>query len=410
MNEIYQTNVPGLGNVIFQKHLSIGQMLRAYDYSSVVDKSERADFFTNYVVSCMITEPKKTPEEVAAFDSEVLNLVIQPIVEILKFRNEFENTDANQPIRDRFYKAYQDEMDVAAGNLNGAIANSIKANKALDQIQAQIKDSHLVEGFSDAIGKLRAVNLKVSIPDLSGLNLLAKEDPEVFRATKALLNEYSRLGEMANKEIAQMAKLAKDTSIPKLIGDIDRLRLPESYLNDAMSISGLNSPIIHSPTYTPVHPIQKKPATPEETSRERLVDAYDILSHLEPSLRNLIETELRKGYGEKWWKQGVPEPVRNGCEERKSKKEKPSEPTYHPIYYAYVNDYLDIIKRRDNWKNIFSKVFGNAIELEACFTWVGKSRDPIAHNRPITDMDFMMFTAGAKWLQVRIEEYFKTSP
>ena len=86
----------------------------------------------------------------------------------------------------------------------------------------------------------------------------------------------------------------------------------------------------------------------------------------------------------------------------KKAKEKPHAASFAPIYYAYVHDYLKFIARRDNWDEQFSQIFGNKIELEACFAWVGNVRDAVAHIRPISDDDYVMFTAGAHWLQSRI--------
>lgn len=136
---------------------------------------------------------------------------------------------------------------------------------------------------------------------------------------------------------------------------------------------------------------------------ERLKEAYGIISHLEQSLRSVIETKLRMMHGEHWWKRGVPEQVRTDCEQRKKDKEKPGEAGHHPINYAYVDNYKTIIVKRDNWDTVFQAAFGDRTKVEASFSWVAKVRDAIAHTRPIADDDYRMFAASAYWLQSAID-------
>ena len=72
----------------------------------------------------------------------------------------------------------------------------------------------------------------------------------------------------------------------------------------------------------------------DAVNRDRLNEAYSIISKLETSLRAVIESKLQEMHGLHWWKRGVPEQVRNDCEQRKSEKEKPGEGGHHPISYA----------------------------------------------------------------------------
>ncbi|SRR6266571_4965495 len=135
----------------------------------------------------------------------------------------------------------------------------------------------------------------------------------------------------------------------------------------------------------------------------RLVSAYDIICHLELAVRDLIEQELSSKHGKQWWKRAIPENIRKQCEERKQNKEKAGESVYHPICYAYVNDYKDIIVRSDNWRDVFSLIFLNKEELSVCFAWVAEVRDQVAHSRPISDMAYQRMYVAAKVLHERIQ-------
>jgi hypothetical protein len=414
MGNLIQIDIPGLGTVTFRSYLTMGQARMAYDRVSVVEETERAEIFTNFVISCMLIDPQKAPEEVAAFSPETLDSAVQSIVDILELRDEFEQVDESRSVQERFYTAYQAQTQIISKQMLDTLASSVQSMKLVDQMSIQLEDKHLLDDFSAAVKKMDALNLKVSVPDLSMLKLSGNLNSEISSIARESLKSFSEIGKLAGledkqlKEAIQSLKMASDSSILKLAQDISKYKLPEPYWTDAMLVSGLDSQIIHSPRYV-LPPVQDiiETVSPEETSRRRLTQAYDIISHLEPSLRDFIEAELRTVYGDDWWVKGVPNQIRIDCEDRKSKKEKSFENTYHPIYYAYVNDYLVIIERRDNWKNIFRGIFGDQNQLKASFAWVSQSRDPVAHNRPITDDDLLMLTAGAKWIQVRIERQIK---
>lgn len=200
------------------------------------------------------------------------------------------------------------------------------------------------------------------------------------------------------------------TSWPLLtqLGQLSQIKLPEPFLSDTMRLSGLNSPILHTPAYIipkvePVHKQEELPRRAEEAMQRRLVDSYDILSQLELSLRTLIEIKLREVYSDHWWKRGVPESVRTECEDRKRREEKPFEAGQHPIHYTYLGHCKDIIMRGDNWKQCFSAVFEKKTEFEVFIDWVQKVRPAIGHPRPISDDAYLLFTASARWIQIAID-------
>lgn len=122
---------------------------------------------------------------------------------------------------------------------------------------------------------------------------------------------------------------AAKTHMPNLVLQLAAIDLPEPLLSEALITAGLNAPFMHSPTYAfpevkPGTGEDEREARERETRRRRLVDAYDILSELEQSIRQLIEEKLRELHGDHWWKRGVPDSIRRRCEERKQAKEGPN--------------------------------------------------------------------------------------
>ena len=93
----------------------------------------------------------------------------------------------------------------------------------------------------------------------------------------------------------------------------------------------------------------------------------------------------------KWWKQRIPEDVRNSAEIRKEKNEK-QWPWYENIdesLMAYVDftDYQKIITRADNWKEIFKDVFHEQELISAKFKELYPIRNKFAHSRDPTEQD-----------------------
>jgi len=189
--------------------------------------------------------------------------------------------------------------------------------------------------------------------------------------------------------------------VNKVIND----SLPEPYFSNALYRSGLNSSLIHNPNFfVDLEHRDLSAVEMEEAQRIRLVEGFDIMSFLEQSLRSFIPEKLKVVHGDFWWRKGIPEDVKKGCEERQM-KEVLKGVSHHFIYYAYIHDYRKIITRNDNWRQAFSMVFENKLELETCFTWVSNVRNSIAHARPVPDDDYLMFIAGANWIQLRIQRW-----
>jgi len=124
----------------------------------------------------------------------------------------------------------------------------------------------------------------------------------------------------------------------------------------------------------------------ERSSFEKL-EPYQTLKELETSLRLFIEEQL-KSLTTNWWKERIPPDVQEKAKENMVKNKSPwpwvktEEKT--PIFYINFPDYGKIIQRRDNWNDVFSKIFGDSTVV---FSWLKELEDirnKIAHFRNIT--------------------------
>jgi DNA sulfur modification protein DndB len=124
----------------------------------------------------------------------------------------------------------------------------------------------------------------------------------------------------------------------------------------------------------------------ERSAFEKL-EPYQTLKELETSLRFFIEEKLKQLTPD-WWKQRIPSDVQESAKVNMARNESPwpwvktEEKT--PIFYINFPDYGKIIQRRDNWNDIFSKIFKDS---DMIFSWLKELeeiRNKIAHFRNIS--------------------------
>ena len=148
----------------------------------------------------------------------------------------------------------------------------------------------------------------------------------------------------------------------------------------------------------PSYEVKKEEKYKEKTRRKATPN--EILSNLENSLRKFIEIKLTEIAGESWWKSRVPADIRNICSKRKWNREKTrpwEEAQEWPlIYYADFLDYMKIILRRDNWKEIFRKYFTEEYFVESRFRDLNPIRTDLAHNRPLTEKQIQVLENYSK--------------
>lgn len=136
--------------------------------------------------------------------------------------------------------------------------------------------------------------------------------------------------------------------------------------------------------------------------------AYDVLHNLEIHLRKLIENALAK-ISKNWWKERIPDGVRTKAEERKQKNEK-SWPWYtgkdlHPIAYVDFTDYVQIIRRRDNWREVFQDIFKEEEVIAAKLKELEHIRNAIAHSRDLTHDEFERLKLNSNDIMKSIRVY-----
>jgi hypothetical protein len=128
-------------------------------------------------------------------------------------------------------------------------------------------------------------------------------------------------------------------------------------------------------------------------------DAYSALKHLETKLRGLIQSKLSP-LSDNWWKERIPSDVQQRAQERKNRNEG-LYPWYeqrdlHLIFYVDFTDYSKIILRKDNWEQIFSKVFKDKEIVSAKLKELEHIRNNIAHSRELKHQEIQKLVLYSK--------------
>jgi hypothetical protein len=250
-----------------------------------------------------------------------------------------------------------------------------------------------------------ARELRVSLhPAIQEFTSLVTADlPSIRAAARQMLR--------GRTQVATLATSIGKAYLPGMAGMIADISRSSASVNafavdSALLNSGINSSLIHTPTY--VLPrialpsaIVADPPSPEAAERERMRNAYDVLVTLEQALRRFIAQRLEEHAGPGWWRQRVPESIRANCQLSRTAATKGEDRPL--IDYAHMGEYRDIILKRDNWREVSQPVFGSRAQVEAFFEWCTQARVEIGHSRPLANDLWIAFNFAARRLIAAVE-------
>ncbi len=130
----------------------------------------------------------------------------------------------------------------------------------------------------------------------------------------------------------------------------------------------------------------------EETEAFPLERDSTTIDNVERGLRDLVVEVLRREYGDKWWKQGIPGPTKADIEKRVEQyiKRVPydaqslrADPA-RKIEFSMLDELESIILNKPNWP-YFSPVFEGEEELRNQFESLIAHRNQVKHAREIND-------------------------
>ena len=141
----------------------------------------------------------------------------------------------------------------------------------------------------------------------------------------------------------------------------------------------------------PVPQAIQKPAADAEFNPQY----WQIFNELEQRLRQFVEQHLKQLYGPNWTKQKVPQIVRERWLARQETDRATGRPVYADIQYADFIDLLDIITKRDNWREAFETTFGDPNDFSVSLRRLHPVRKALAHSRPLDRVDALTLVSEA---------------
>ncbi len=141
----------------------------------------------------------------------------------------------------------------------------------------------------------------------------------------------------------------------------------------------------------------------EEERLARTNEAHDWLQRLESQVRRFIDSEMTRTYGADWPRHQLPNSKYDEWRSKKDAADRSGAPSRPIIAYADFTDYMLVICKRDNWRQVFSPYFERAEAVRESFQRLYPIRLDTMHARPITQDDELLLYVETKRLMQRIK-------
>lgn len=128
----------------------------------------------------------------------------------------------------------------------------------------------------------------------------------------------------------------------------------------------------------------------EEAAYARTNMAHDWLLRLETQLRAFIDEQMTRAVGEGWAKRRLPNGMYEEWKEKHRKAREAGASERPLIAYADFTDYMRVICRRDNWRDVFAVFFGREESVRESFQRLYPIRLDTMHARVITQDDELL--------------------
>lgn len=125
----------------------------------------------------------------------------------------------------------------------------------------------------------------------------------------------------------------------------------------------------------------------QEADFQRANKCHGHLQRLERGLRRFIDQAMTAQYGADWPKKRLPPKVLEAWEFKKSRVESEGVVLTMFIDVADFSDYVDIICRKDHWREIFQVRFKRPESVRESFQRLHPIRVATMHSRPVTKAD-----------------------
>lgn len=128
----------------------------------------------------------------------------------------------------------------------------------------------------------------------------------------------------------------------------------------------------------------------QEDGFERANLAHNWLQRLETQLRAFIDEQMTRAFGADWPRHRLPNGMYDQWRAKKRKGQESGAAEWPLITYADFTDYVLVICRGDNWREVFAAFFRRPESVRESFQRLHPIRLDTMHARPITQDDELL--------------------
>ena len=285
--------------------------------------------------------------------------------------------------------------------IGAAIARSVETSRFL-----AISDNVIRMG--DAYRNSIAPVLKASSELRMGTQVLSLRSSGLFDESDARFSRLSHLSHVVHSEEPFSPTVGK--LLENEFGDITTPDLSDNAdeRDQAAMRAGLNPELIAFPRTTYPRILFSAgfrlsfasvpvPQAIEEPDAGAAFDPHhwQVLNELEQRLRQVVEQRLKNLFGSNWTRQRVPQTVRERWLIRQQEDRADGRSVHADIQYADFMDLVDVITRRDNWREAFQEIFVDPNDISVSLRRLHPVRKALAHSRPLGRADVLTLVSEA---------------
>lgn len=183
--------------------------------------------------------------------------------------------------------------------------------------------------------------------------------------------------------------------------DADLTDMPTAAFREAAEAADVRSePLSLVESYGSLVP--SSPAAETEAAFTRTNEAHDWLQRFESQLRQFIDAAMTQTFGPEWPRNRLPNGMYDSWE-AKREAAGTGRPACAAIAYADFTDYIRVITRKDNWRELFERHFKRVEDVRESFQRLYPIRQDTMHARPISQDDELLLYVEVKRIMRAIE-------
>jgi hypothetical protein len=262
------------------------------------------------------------------------------------------------------------------------------------EIQRAVESMHTP--WLDAENSLRSAT---SFVELQGIGSMLSRLPSFDDTITTTLRSY--LGDWRDT-ITWPEPVLTDLSVREkfYVGlgfDTSLTDLPEPAFQESTEIAGLRQePPVLVDAYG--EPFPRADDSEGEKALARTNKAHDWLMRLETSVRRFIDARMTAEFGEDWPKHRLPNNLYDKWISKREAAERAGRATLPLVAYADFTDYVSVICKADNWREVFGRHFDRPESVRESFQRLHPIRLDAMHARPIGQDDELLLYVEVKRL------------